>query len=61
MGRPADCFGAYSSKGARDIVLMGAEGQACVTVDPHSGHDPDATAKTVAAVTGELRGAFKLP
>ena len=34
---------------------------ACVTVDPHSGHDPDATAKTVAAVTGEQRGLFKLP
>ena len=34
---------------------------ACVTVDPHSGHDPDATAKTIAAVTGELRGLFKLP
>ena len=34
---------------------------ACVTVDPHSGHDPDATAKTIAAVTGELRGLFRLP
>ncbi len=34
---------------------------ACVTVDPHTAHDPDATAKTIAAVTGELRGLFKLP
>ncbi len=34
---------------------------ACVTVDPHTAHDPDATAKTITAVTGELRGMFKLP
>jgi len=33
----------------------------CISLDPKLGHDPDATAKTVAAVTGELRGAFKLP
>jgi hypothetical protein len=34
---------------------------ACISLDPKLGHDPDATAKTVAAVTGELRGLFKLP
>jgi hypothetical protein len=34
---------------------------ACVTLNPRLGHDPDATAKTIAAVTGELRGLFKLP
>ena len=34
---------------------------ACVTLDPQSGHDPEATAKTIAAVTGELKGLFKLP
>ena len=34
---------------------------ACVALDPHTAHDPEATAKTVAAVTGELRGLFKLP
>ena len=34
---------------------------ACISLDPKLGHDPDATAKTIAAVTGELRGLFKLP
>ena len=34
---------------------------ACVTLNPRLGHDPDATAKAIAAVTGELRGVFKLP
>jgi dienelactone hydrolase len=34
---------------------------ACISLDPKLGHDPDATAKTVAAVTVELRGAFALP
>ena len=34
---------------------------ACVTLDPQSGYDPDATAKTIAAVTGEIKALFKLP
>jgi hypothetical protein len=32
-----------------------------ISLDPKLGHDPEATAKTVAAVTGELRGVFNLP
>ena len=34
---------------------------ACITMNPNLGYSPDATAKTIAAVTGELRGVFKLP
>lgn len=33
---------------------------ACVTMNPNVGHSPDATAKTIAAVTAELKGLFKL-
>jgi dienelactone hydrolase len=34
---------------------------ACITMNPNLGYSPDATAKTIAAVTGELRELFKLP
>jgi dienelactone hydrolase len=34
---------------------------ACVTLDPLTGHNSDATAKTITAVTGELKQLFKLP
>jgi hypothetical protein len=34
---------------------------ACVSLDPKLGYSAEATAKTVAAITGELRAAFKLP
>ena len=34
---------------------------ACVTMDPSTGHHPDATAKTISAITGELKTLFKLP
>ena len=34
---------------------------ACITMNPNLGYSPDATAKTIAAVTGELRGVFRLP
>jgi len=34
---------------------------ACVTLDPFTGHNAEATAKTIAAVTSELKTLFKLP
>jgi dienelactone hydrolase len=34
---------------------------ACVTLDPFTGHNADATAKTIAVVTAELKNLFKLP
>ena len=32
-----------------------------ITMNPNLDYSPDATAKTIAAVTGELRGVFRLP
>ncbi|MCX7310558.1 MAG: dienelactone hydrolase family protein [Alphaproteobacteria bacterium] len=34
---------------------------ACVALGPHMGHDPDATQQVQQAVTGFVRGVFKLP